>query len=288
MLVAFTMVAALAGQTGQAQPPQRARANLNQYFSTDDYPETALARHAEGTVGFRLEIDAGGEVTRCTVTQSSNDPALDAATCAIVLGRVYYLPARDAAGRAVAGTDEGRVTWRLPAPPPMPFTQRRATSVLRSDGAGSMTCTVTINGVPERSVAPERCGSLGETGAFYVLRQSRVPTVATRIVVWGPAIPGMEMPEESELAFGALQYDVVIDVDVGPDGRITGCRTMKRNVPLARPASTIPELCGTIHPEEPPAFEPGPPGAVRHARERVALYVREERSRPTAPAAPRR
>ncbi len=109
MILTMAMAAVLAAQSGEARPPQRAYGNLNLFFSADDYPDSARNRRAEGTAGFRLEIDATGRVIRSTVTQSTGDPALDAQTCAIILGRVQYIPARDAAGRAVAGTDEGRV-----------------------------------------------------------------------------------------------------------------------------------------------------------------------------------
>ena len=35
-------------------PPQRARANLDSYFSADDYPAAALRGNEQGTTGFRL------------------------------------------------------------------------------------------------------------------------------------------------------------------------------------------------------------------------------------------
>src|SRR5205085_4337279 len=145
----LTMMAAvsLATQTGGAHAPRRARANLNQYFTTDDYPQEALARHGEGTTFFRIDIDAQGNVTRCVVTRTSGDAALDAATCSVLKGRAHYEPARDARGRAVPGKDEGRVTWRLPgsSPPtqgPPPLILTRTLSRLHGDGNGALTCTV--------------------------------------------------------------------------------------------------------------------------------------------------
>lgn len=96
-------------------PPQRARANLNSYFSTDDYPAAALRGNDQGTTGFRLTIGPNGRVTDCQVTSPSGSSALDQATCRILRARARYTPARDSSGNPASGTDSGRVTWRLPS-----------------------------------------------------------------------------------------------------------------------------------------------------------------------------
>jgi protein TonB len=95
--------------------PQRARANLNSYFSTDDYPAAALRGNDQGTTGFSLTIGPNGRVTACNVTASSGSSALDQATCRILRSRARYTPARGPDGNPTSGTDAGRVTWRLPA-----------------------------------------------------------------------------------------------------------------------------------------------------------------------------
>ena len=96
-------------------PPQRARANLNSYFSTDDYPAGALRNNEQGTTGFSLTIGPSGRVEACTITSSSGSSALDQATCRILRSRARYTPARDESGNAATGRDSGRVTWRLPS-----------------------------------------------------------------------------------------------------------------------------------------------------------------------------
>ena len=96
-------------------PPQRARANLNSYFSTDDYPAGALRNNEQGTTGFSLTIGPSGRVDACSVTSSSGSSALDQATCRILRSRARYTPARDENGNPTSGRDSGRVTWRLPA-----------------------------------------------------------------------------------------------------------------------------------------------------------------------------
>jgi protein TonB len=96
-------------------PPQRARANLNSYFSTDDYPAAALRGNEQGTTGFSLTIGPSGRVEACSVTSSSGSSSLDQATCRILRSRARYTPARDQNGQPTSGHDSGRVTWRLPS-----------------------------------------------------------------------------------------------------------------------------------------------------------------------------
>ena len=96
-------------------PPQRARANLNSYFSTDDYPAAALRGNEQGTTGFSLTIGTNGRVEACSVTSSSGSSSLDQATCRILRSRARYTPARDENGNPTTGRDSGRVTWRLPS-----------------------------------------------------------------------------------------------------------------------------------------------------------------------------
>jgi periplasmic protein TonB len=96
-------------------PPRRARASLSSYFSTDDYPAAAIRVEAQGTTRFALTIGSDGRVTNCSVTGSSGNPALDAATCRILRARARYTPARDQSDNPTSGTDRGSITWRLPA-----------------------------------------------------------------------------------------------------------------------------------------------------------------------------
>ena len=96
-------------------PPQRARASLSSYFSTDDYPAAAIRLEAQGTTRFALTIGSDGRVTNCSVTGSSGNSALDAATCRILRARARYTPARDQSNNPTSGTDRGSITWRLPA-----------------------------------------------------------------------------------------------------------------------------------------------------------------------------
>jgi protein TonB len=95
-------------------PPQRARADLNTYFSVDDYPVEALRTNSQGETSARLTIGPDGRVAMCTVYVSSGSRALDAATCRILRQRGRYRAARDEAGNPTTGRDTAHITWRLP------------------------------------------------------------------------------------------------------------------------------------------------------------------------------
>jgi TonB family protein len=274
MILTMAMAAALAAQTGRAAPPRRAHGNLSQYFSTDDYPPNALARRAAGTVGFRLVIGADGAVTRCTITHSSNDAALDMATCAILLGRARYDPARDASGRAVRGEDSGRVTWRLPpVTHGMPFAPMRMVSRLSSNGAGGLSCSFSADGVAQPDPGPSRCGVLAGTGMEDLLRRAPAPGEVTLVSVAGPADAAIEVAGADEAVYGVLQYDLVSDLVIGRDGRVLGCRIVSRSA-SSRPVAFPPDPCRPPPPGASPMYEPSADPAPRRARYRFALYVK--------------
>jgi TonB family protein len=95
------------------RPTRRAKANLEAYFSADDYPARALRETHEGTVAFRLDVDPAGRVATCTVTVSSGSQVLDSATCRMLRARPHFIPARMADGSAVPDTVRGNVRWRM-------------------------------------------------------------------------------------------------------------------------------------------------------------------------------
>jgi len=89
--------------------------DLTSYFSGADYPDEAIRQHVEGAVGVELSVSPEGRVTQCQVTRSSGSALLDSRSCEIIRARARFIPARDAAGQAVATVVEGIVHWALPA-----------------------------------------------------------------------------------------------------------------------------------------------------------------------------
>ena len=94
--------------------PASARANLQSYFSTDDYPSAAQRANEEGTASFSLTVGPDGRVQACTVTASSGSTSLDAATCRILRSRARFTPARDNTGQPTTDTVRNRIRWVLP------------------------------------------------------------------------------------------------------------------------------------------------------------------------------
>lgn len=105
------------------QPPSGAREPRPKYppstwINEADYPFAALRAGEQGTVVFRLDLNAEGRVTACTVLMSSGSAILDSVICRLLTERALFEPARDAKGKPTNGTFRSRIAWRLPEPPP--------------------------------------------------------------------------------------------------------------------------------------------------------------------------
>lgn len=97
-----------------AASPLKPRGNPNDWLSADDYPSGAQREGAEGTTGFRLEVDGNGKVTGCQVTSSSGNAELDAQTCKLLPRRARFTPAKDAAGNGIPQVYSSRTRWVVP------------------------------------------------------------------------------------------------------------------------------------------------------------------------------
>lgn len=103
-------------------PPAAALSNLpvsaiverNKLVVMKAYPSRSLKRGEEGTVAFVVQIDRNGRLDGCQVTSSSGFPALDQATCEMLLAGATATPLRAEDGWRTAGRREGIVEWRLP------------------------------------------------------------------------------------------------------------------------------------------------------------------------------
>lgn len=98
-----------------------------EWFADIDYPADAVSARIEGTTVFRLEIDSAGIPQRCIIITSSGSTSLDNATCAILIARARFKPAKDVKGASLPDIYNGKISWRLPnedAPaqlPPDPY-----------------------------------------------------------------------------------------------------------------------------------------------------------------------
>jgi protein TonB len=179
--LALAILPLLALAAAPARPVPKARAapagSPGSWLSDDDYPKDALRQEIDGTTAFRL-----------TITTSSGSASLDNATCAKLMERARFTPARDAKGRPAADTYDGRITWRLPdgdAParmPPVPY-MMRVTFYVNEDGSAS-DCVATVNGEPG---PPQICADT-LTRRYPVQRDATGKPVRTKL----RAVSGIE------------------------------------------------------------------------------------------------
>lgn len=94
--------------------PARAKANLASYLTPSDYPDDAIRNEWSGETGFALLVDENGKVADCMVTQTSGHAILDTQTCALIMRRAQFDPARDPGGKAVRDRVTSRIRWLIP------------------------------------------------------------------------------------------------------------------------------------------------------------------------------
>jgi protein TonB len=92
----------------------KARGSQSNWVRQSDYPSLAIHQGHEGLTKVRLEVNALGRVTRCTITAGSGHDELDAAACAKLSDRARFDPASDTSGAKTEGTFSTSVRWQLP------------------------------------------------------------------------------------------------------------------------------------------------------------------------------
>ena len=90
------------------------RGNPGRWASARDYPSRALREEREGVTRFRVNVNADGRVTNCSVTGSSGHSDLDDTTCKLISRRGRFNAATNGEGNEVAGTWSSAVRWEIP------------------------------------------------------------------------------------------------------------------------------------------------------------------------------
>jgi TonB family protein len=80
-------------------------------FSADDYPAYLQQAGRSGTVFTRTTVRPDASIQNCTAEWSSGDPGLDAYTCAIIVKRAKFAPAKWTDGTPVYGVIRVPVSW---------------------------------------------------------------------------------------------------------------------------------------------------------------------------------
>lgn len=88
--------------------------NERNWFGFEDYPMDALRRGEQGYATVAFDILASGRVGACRVVRSSGSAAIDAVPCRLLVKRARFVPARDAAGNAIATTGRWSLAFWTP------------------------------------------------------------------------------------------------------------------------------------------------------------------------------
>ena len=115
-----TLMWALASTTTVAVGQGEATQSKNGEFIFRQYPPRAKAAREQGTVKFRAEVDAKGNVMSCKVIASSGYRRLDDETCEMIIDHATFKPTLDGEGKAREAIHDGLVNWRLPGVAPAP------------------------------------------------------------------------------------------------------------------------------------------------------------------------
>lgn len=102
------------GGQGQGDGSGGAEAELaSGRIKDSDYPYEGIGQRARGVVRISMAIDARGRATGCQIMRTSGFRILDDLTCRLALNRFHFRPARDASGRAIAGSITYDHQWLL-------------------------------------------------------------------------------------------------------------------------------------------------------------------------------
>lgn len=81
------------------------------WFTSKEYPKTALMVANRGHIAYRIVVSRDGSPLRCEVQENTD---LDREVCALVMKRARFLPAKDDQGRPVFGIYDGVASFLMP------------------------------------------------------------------------------------------------------------------------------------------------------------------------------
>ncbi len=235
------------GALGQSAPVPIDPAS---WITHDDYPAEALTKNLAGTVELAFAVDPAGRATGCSIVISSGSTILDDAACNAMIPRARFEPARDASGKAVAGTSPRRVRWTLPSTvaSPAPAHSFALIEQLTFDGDGKIVgCTGRASG--DIGAEMPACLRVGDSLAVSQFMTGRYRNgVATRMVT--QIVEGDTMPLNAPTSDVPPNWTVERSFTLQPDGVVADCsqrESGKGIVPCETGRSYAPPLDGRPH-----------------------------------------
>ncbi|HEU4968733.1 TonB family protein [Sphingomonas sp.] len=123
----MNLFSAILLSAAQISLPQAA--HPEKWFFSADYPTSALDKNKVGTTWFEISVSESGKPFACSTIVSSGVIDLDRKSCAAILVRGHFTPARDGNGQALPGTIRHAVRWSIP-PRKAPLSEMPADLVL--------------------------------------------------------------------------------------------------------------------------------------------------------------
>ena len=114
-MLMLALLLSLAQATPVAVAPPDDREIKNAAAVRRYYPRSSLSRGEEGDVQFEVALNKNGKLTSCRIVESSGFPALDAATCDVVVETAQFKTTRVEDGGRTPSVHTGHISWRLPA-----------------------------------------------------------------------------------------------------------------------------------------------------------------------------
>ncbi len=236
--------------------------DVQSWIRPEDYPVAALREWQEGRVRIGYRVRTDGRVGDCTVLVSSGHPALDEASCALLVARARYRPARDGRGRPVEAAVQQPILWRIPdMSDPVPFRPGwvRLTLPVMRDGVAA--CREEPSDPALEGLAADMCIELFPDGHEAARAVAARPFTA--LVTLGP--PGRPRP----LAAPAEPLTAVeASFGIGEEGDVRACSEI-----AGRSAGRSPfGLCDFLTENEEPYFEAQPGAGPRRARMTIETF----------------
>lgn len=222
MMVTTLMAVAAHRATVSAHPQRiasRAKGSLVGLFSSDDYPDEALAKGETGTVSVLLTIGIDGRISDCRLRLSSLSPSLDAATCRILTERARFEPAINPAGRPVTDHYSQHITWKIPEPGAQPVGGLKTRLVVVQHADGRFECSTTPKAQP--NLTPAVCEVWGKSaqkalGQLPIQISAPYRASLTFETFLGESVPVFVSSDTTIRSAARLQ--------INPSGRVTGCQ----------------------------------------------------------------